>query len=62
MNKDYTYSIFSKKLHIDFKNQSTEEKIFNINQAYNKALQKAIIEHPEQYFWFHKKWNKKNYE
>jgi len=62
MNKDYTYSIFSKKLQIDFKNQSTEEKIFNINQAYNKALQEAIIEHPEQYFWFHKKWNKKNYE
>ena len=62
MNTDYTYSIFSKKLNLDFDNQSTKEKVFSINEAYNKELEKTIIKYPEQYFWFHKKWNKKEYQ
>ena len=62
MNKDYTYSISSKKLNVIHDAKTSEDKVFNINEAYNNALQDAIIETPEQYFWFHKKWNKKDYE
>jgi len=62
MNKDYTYSIFSKELKVQLDNQSTDDKVFSINEEYNRALQESITEHPEQYFWFHKKWNKKDYE
>ena len=62
MNKDYTYSISSKKLNVMHDAKTSEDKVFNINEAYNNALQDAIIETPEQYFWFHKKWNKKDYE
>ena len=62
MNKDYTYSIFSKKLNVNFNSDSTNGKIFDINEAYNKELEKIIIKYPEQYFWFHKKWNKKDYK
>ena len=62
MNTDYTYSIFSKKLNLNFDNQSTEQKVFSINEAYNQELEQTITKYPEQYFWFHKKWNKKDYE
>tara|TARA_B100000700_G_scaffold49985_2_gene53002 strand:+ start:689 stop:1546 length:858 start_codon:yes stop_codon:yes gene_type:complete len=62
MNKDYTYSISSKELSVNYKNDKTEDKIFNINEAYNKELEKNIVKYPEQYFWFHKKWNKKDYK
>ena len=60
MNSDYNYSIYSKEL-ITQGNSKTQ-KIININQAYNDELEKIIIKHPEQYFWFHKKWDKKHYE
>ena len=62
MNKDYTYSISSKKLDVISSGETSEDQVFNINEAYNNALQDAITENPEQYFWFHKKWNKKDYE
>ena len=62
MNKDYTYSIYSKKLDPIFKNNSNEQKIIDINDAYNKELEDSIIQYPEQYFWFHKKWDKKYYQ
>ena len=62
MNKDYNYSIYSKKLDPIFKNNSNEQKIIDINDAYNKELEDSIIQYPEQYFWFHKKWDKKYYQ
>ena len=62
MNEDYTYSIFSKELCLNFNDKSTDEKVFAINEAYNKEIEKIIIKYPEQYFWFHKKWNKKDYK
>ena len=62
MNKNYKYSISSQELKVEHDSENSENKIFNINESYNNALQNAIIENPEQYFWFHKKWNKKDYE
>jgi len=61
MNSDYTYTINSKKLNFSFKDNSRNQKINKINEAYNKELENSIIKYPEQYFWFHKKWDKKYY-
>ena len=61
MDSDYTYTITSKKLDFLFKNDSKNQKISDINEAYNKELENSIIKYPEQYFWFHKKWDKKYY-
>ena len=39
-----------------------EEKIHIINQLYNMELENIIRKYPEQYFWFHRKWDKKKYK
>ena len=62
MNTDYSYSIYSKEL--ISKNEKGDQKldIADINQIYNKELEKIIVQNPEQYFWFHKKWDRKIYK
>jgi len=41
---------------------NTNEAIVEINQRYSKHLEEEIRENPQQYFWFHRKWAKKNYK
>ena len=62
MNDDYSYSILSKQLKVESANQSKDEHIASINQAYNDELEKIIIKYPEQYFWFHKRWDRSIYK
>ena len=62
MNSDYSYSIYSKPLIVPSKEQSKDDHIISINQSYNDELEKIIIKYPEQYFWFHKRWNRKIYK
>ena len=62
MNKDYSYTVQSRKLDILTKNKTNEEIVSEINQKYNRELEKIIIKHPEQYFWFHKRMEKKYYQ
>jgi len=33
-----------------------KEDIKNLVQAYTKEIEKVVKEHPEQYFWVHKRW------
>jgi len=33
-----------------------------INQQYTSLLEKVVTQYPEQYFWFHRKWNRSIYE
>jgi KDO2-lipid IV(A) lauroyltransferase len=41
-------------------NTGDEEKnVTIINSIYNKRLENAIRENPEQWFWFHRRWNTK---
>ena len=35
--------------------------IYNVNTYFSQLLENQIKEYPEQYFWFHKKWDKKIY-
>ena len=62
MNKDYSYSIKSKILTVEFDEGTNEEKINIINQNYNIELEKMVRDYPNQYFWFHRKWDKKHYK
>ena len=36
--------------------------IYNVNTYFSQLLEDEIKKYPEQYFWFHKKWNKKIYK
>jgi len=43
---------------VDFSNlpDNRDDAVRKINQTYNNILKKMILEHPDQYFWFHRKW------
>ncbi|KTD45675.1 lipid A biosynthesis acyltransferase [Legionella rubrilucens] len=38
---------------------STQESIYRNTLAYNQALERMILAHPEQWLWFHKRWKLK---
>lgn len=38
---------------------STQESIYRNTLAYNQALERIILEHPEQWLWLHKRWKLK---
>lgn len=38
---------------------TTQESIYRNTLAYNQALERIIIEHPEQWLWVHKRWKLK---
>lgn len=38
---------------------SAQESIYRNTLAYNKALERIILEHPEQWLWLHKRWKLK---
>lgn len=38
---------------------STQESIYRNTLAYNQALERIILEHPEQWMWLHKRWKLK---
>ncbi len=59
IGSDYKYRITLKEINI--KNVAEESIISELNDYYIKYLEKKIIQFPEQYFWFHKKWDISNY-
>ena len=61
MGSDYKYHIFVKKINIEKNNKSESDIIEELNSEYVKILTNKIKQYPNQYFWFHKKWNKKIY-
>ena len=62
LNKDLNYSFHLKVLNLNNKYEQKEDLIVEINKMYVQLLEKTIIDHPEQYFWFHKKWDKEIYK
>jgi len=36
--------------------QDKEESVKNLVQMYTKEVESAVAEHPDQYFWVHKRW------
>ena len=60
--KDFTYNLSFEELDVDRLSDNSNEAILEINQRYSKLLEEAVREYPQQYFWFHRKWARKNYK
>ena len=62
LRSDLKYYVYTKELKVNKIDNTEDEIIEQIVSAYADELSKKIKQHPEQYFWFHKKWNKKIYK
>ncbi len=62
LSPDFTYHLSFKELDVEGLPDNTNKAIVEINQRYSKLLEEEIRENPQQYFWFHRKWAKKNYK
>ncbi|NOZ07787.1 MAG: hypothetical protein GXO91_02780 [FCB group bacterium] len=56
LQSDATYEIDVKKMVFKDLPEDQSQAIMEINSAYHRELEAAILRHPEQYFWFHRKW------
>lgn len=62
MNNDFSYNFKLKPLSIDKKVKDFNDICDIVNNEYSRILEEEIKLYPEQYFWFHKKWNKEIYK
>ena len=53
--------MYTKELKINLTGKSEDEVIESVVKSYANLLADKIKQHPEQYFWFHKKWGKSVY-
>ncbi len=61
LKKDFSYEFKLRNIEIEGTFDNTEDLFFSIHQKYSLLLEEEIKKNPEQYFWFHKKWDKKLY-
>ena len=61
LSPDLNYNLSFQQLSFEGLSDNTDEAIKVINQRYTLLLEEEIKKHPHQYFWFHRKWPKKNY-
>lgn len=45
------YACFAQNINIE-----AEDTVFSLTQKYTSVIEKVISEHPEQYFWMHRRW------
>ncbi len=62
LSKDFTYHLSFEELDVERLSDNSNEAILEINQRYSKILEETVREYPQQYFWFHRKWARKNYK
>jgi len=63
LKEDNSYEFRLKKINIDINlEDGLNESLFvKFNTIYSENLEEMIRKYPEQYFWFHKKWNRTIY-
>ena len=61
LNKDYSYDLKLRYLNITSSNDNIEDLFELVGQRFAKILEQEIVKNPEQYFWFHRKWDRKLY-
>ena len=49
------------KLDIKSLDFESDDKILEISKLISNDLEKMVKKYPEQYFWFHRKWNREIY-
>ena len=54
---DLTYKLTIKEMEVDYKG----DIIYSINKKFNQMLEEKIIDNPEQYFWFHRRFPRSIY-
>jgi len=59
---NYSYHLSFQELDVQGLPENSNEVIVEINRRYSKLLEEAVIEYPQQYFWFHRKWARENYK
>ena len=59
--KDLHYKLSFHALDLKGLPKNSDDAIVEINQRFTKILEETVRNHPEQYFWFHRKWNRKIY-
>lgn len=62
LDKNSNYSLKSKQIKIETNKNSKKNYITEINQLFNNELEKIVRKYPEQYFWFHKRFDRKFYK
>ena len=60
--KDLHYKLSFHELDLKGLPQISDDAIVEINQRFTKVLEETVREYPEQYFWFHRKWNREMYK
>lgn len=61
LSDDYSYSLSLQEMDLGNLPTDNNEAIKVINQQFSHILEDIITKYPHQYFWFHKKWDKKMY-
>ncbi len=54
--KDYSYKAEMIEVSKENLPEKEEEKVVELTRRYKEYMEKAIREHPEQWFWMHKRW------
>ena len=62
LSNDFNYRLVFHELDIKGLPKNSNEAIQEINQRYSKILEKSVQKYPHQYFWFHRKWARINYQ
>ena len=60
--KDLHYKLSFHELDLEGLPPNSDDAIVEINKRFTKMLEEAVRENPEQYFWFHRKWNREMYK
>ena len=61
LSSDLHYNLSFQELDLDGLPTNSDEAIVEINHRFTKLLEQAVMKHPQQYFWFHRKWNREIY-
>lgn len=61
LKEDLKYHLEFKNIILKNKSEQRDDIIVEVNTIYSKMLEDIILKYPEQYFWFHKKWDKEIY-
>ena len=60
--KDLNYELSFQKMDLENLPKNFDDAIVEINHRFTYILEQIVKKYPEQYFWFHKKWNLEVYK
>ena len=62
LSKDLNYDLSFQELDVKGLPDDPEEAIMEINKRYTAIVETVVRKNPQQYFWFHRKYNLSNYK